>query len=88
MSAAKVMYKLGGNYEHLATKLVMEVVEPDNSHVGGLLEYAKIAYDRGRFADAAQVLLRVIWKMEGSEEAKKYLALTLGVSSYTCVFHK
>ncbi|GMH33936.1 hypothetical protein BSKO_01770 [Bryopsis sp. KO-2023] len=77
LGAARAMYQLGGDYQQMAAKLVMEILEPDNSHLGGLLEYAKIAFDRGLIPDATQVLLRVIVKKESDEEAKKYLAMCL-----------
>lgn len=80
LAAARSMYALGGDNKQFAAKLVMEVVEPDNSHAGGLLEYAKIAYEKGLFDTATQVLLRVMKNMEDDEETKKYMALCLEVN--------
>lgn len=78
LATARSLYALGKNRQ-FAAKLVMEVVEPDNSHPGGLLEYAKIAYEKGMFDAATQVLLRVMKNMEDDEETKKYMALCLEV---------
>lgn len=78
---ARALYAMGGYHKEHAARIVMSVIDPDQTHFEGLLEYAKIAYDRGLLADAVHVLLRLIVKVEGRDhnEVKLYLAKCLKV---------
>lgn len=82
LGTARSLYAMGGHHQDHAAKIVMSVVGPDQTHFDGLLEYAKIAYDRGLLTDALHVLLRLVIKEEGREhrEVKLYLAKCMKVS--------
>lgn len=73
------MYAIGDVFVNTAVKMVMEVVDPEHTHFEGLLLYAKISFDRGLYADAVKVLLRLIVQQQDNEIVKKYLAANLEV---------
>ena len=57
---AQALYMCGEPYKHAAALLVSEVLHKEPEHEGALLEYVRIVLDRGLFADAMRILLRLL----------------------------
>lgn len=57
---AQALYMCGEPYKHAAALLVSEALHKDPEHEGALLEYVRIVMDRGLFADAMRILLRLL----------------------------